>query len=193
MRNTEDCPDLDAVYRRNNSIVLKRLDKDVTLPIYVHGQCCRYLLPADAPKDSLEYIYHESLISSHTNMKIDHFKMRFLDRKTSFLVDHFNSEGPEITLSMREDRLAMYKLKVSQQVQVEGDPSYQCHLYMAGEYETCLLSHRLTQFHQLLGCSPPWATQQTELWCQARPARSSPNVLNLSICLLGKGSKIPPQ
>ena len=158
LKSTEECPDMNALYKINNSILLRKLDKNLTSPVYIRGQCCQYQLPSDAPRSSyLEYFVFDFEANSYNNKNVQYFKMMLFDRKTSYLIDQFNTDGPEVTVSMKENVFTSYKLKISRTLHLEGDPSYDCLLYEAGEYERCLQSEHVRQFQDLLGCTPPWA------------------------------------
>ena len=168
LRNIEDCPDLRSAYKMNNSLFLKKLKKNLTSIVYVYGPCCSYL-PPDVPASSvLEYIWYNFKVNnSVTNeKKIEHFKVSLFDQKTSYLIDQFNTEGSEISFSLSEDIFTSYKVKVSQKVQLEGDPNYDCQHYEVGDYQRCIVAEHVRLFLALLACTPPWVTDQERLWCR---------------------------
>ena len=165
LRNMEDCPDLDVAYKINNSLLLKKLKKNLTPPVYVYGPCCRYLPPEVPASSVLEYIWYHFKVRSLTNEKFEHFKVNLFDQKTSY-IDEFNTEGSEISFSSRENIVTSYKVKVSQKVHLEGDPNYECKHYEVGEHQRCIVGEQVTQFLALFSCTPPWLTEEESLWCR---------------------------
>ena len=174
LRNMEDCPDLESAYKINNSLLIKKLKKNLTSPVYIYGSCCRYL-PPDVPANSvLEYIWYN--VNSLTKKKFEHFKVSLFDQKTSYLIDQFNTDGPEISFSLRESILTSYKVKVSQKVQLEGDPNYECKHYEVEEYQRCVVAEHVRLFLALFSCTPPWVTEEERLWCRGNLNLTAPEV-----------------
>ena len=52
---------------------------------------------------------------------------------------------------------------------MENDPQYPCNVYEEnGDYHKCLENDFVEQNLLLLNCTPPWMTENEELWCREK-------------------------
>ena len=60
-----------------------------------------------------------------------------------------------------------YKIKILEDQKLEEDPNYPCIDYdVIGEYSQCLEEEILRQNSYFINCTPPWMTNNQDLWCK---------------------------
>ena len=58
-----------------------------------------------------------------------------------------------------------YKVKIYEVVHLEENPDFPCRKYSsAGDYDTCLEAEYVRQTVDLMGCAPPWMTDNQAEW-----------------------------
>ena len=82
--------------------------------------------------------------------------------------------------------LKKYRIKVLEEIHLEDDPNFPCRKYIYnGEYNQCLEDEYTRQSLDLLNCTPPWMTNNQNLWCKHNLNLSSAQKKK-SYFLLGK-------
>lgn len=60
-----------------------------------------------------------------------------------------------------EGSVTKYYIRISEEINLEGDPMFSCTEYKkAGDYNTCLEEEYVRQTLDLLNCTPPWMTEE---------------------------------
>ena len=60
-----------------------------------------------------------------------------------------------------------YKVKVLEDIKLEDDPKKPCTDYkIRGEYARCVENEIIQQNLKYLNCTPPWMTENKDLWCK---------------------------
>ena len=107
---------------------------------------------------------------SNSNLKLlwrTNFKVLLVDQLTaSFFSQHKTViQGDDIISST--DALMLYKVKILEDNNLEGDPKSPCTNYkINGEYEKCYESEIVREMFNYFNCTPPWMTENKELWCK---------------------------
>ena len=80
----------------------------------------------------------------------------------------FQQEGDIIyaVLSKNNPGYNNYRTSVSLERHVENDPSLPCRTYKKDfRYANCLEERYVSQVQSMLGCIPPWLSDNSSLWC----------------------------
>ena len=63
--------------------------------------------------------------------------------------------------------MAYYKIKIIEHHNLERDPNYPCIDYkIPGDYGNCLEEEILKENSKFVNCTPPWMTDNEDLWCK---------------------------
>ena len=100
--------------------------------------------------------------------RYDGFKILLSNREsaTFFIQQKFNIEGTFLEASNDPPGYYLYRLRLSEQYNLEDDPLFYCRHYPhLGDFDTCLESSYILQTGNIANCSPPWLTGRREVWC----------------------------
>ena len=62
-----------------------------------------------------------------------------------------------------------YKIEIKEEIHLEDDPNYKCIDYnIAGDYHKCLEKVVMSNTFNYMNCTPPWMTEDKDLWCKGR-------------------------
>ena len=79
----------------------------------------------------------------------------------------FTIHGPPIKSSSKLLVYQKYTIRILQKIHLENDPHFQCKNYNhVGEYNTCLEEEYTRQSLEILNCTPPWMTDNHDVWCK---------------------------
>ena len=110
------------------------------------------------------------------------------DLKAESLVksQKFTMEGPPLKSLERQSAYQKYTVRVLKFINQENDPHFPCKDYeYDGEYNQCLEEEYTRQIFELLNCTPPWMTDNQDLWCQ-NPINGSVELRDKTRFLFGK-------
>ena len=63
----------------------------------------------------------------------------------------------------------LYKIQIMEDIKLEGDPNYPCIDYkIKGEYAKCIEDEILRENFKYLNCTPPWMTENEDIWCKGK-------------------------
>ena len=80
----------------------------------------------------------------------------------------FEQEGDIISIIISKNKTGYnhFRTSVSLERHVENDPSQPCRIYkMDFGYENCLEERYVSKVQNMLGCIPPWLSDNSSLWC----------------------------
>ena len=173
IKSIEDCPiknrsyawyDDDAVAApgvENLQFKLKKVS-------YPHHICCELV----TPKAVRSYqILGLSLAFSFENKLFSSFKIFMSDKTTeSFFTFHKSKMlGDKINLKADINGFMNYKVEIKEEMHLEDDPNYPCIEYkIEGEYHKCLENEIVSNLFNHINCTPPWMTENQDLWCKGR-------------------------
>ena len=172
LKSVTDCPKNSSFFYRKklkdsegNLVGIKPLNFDLTMALYPNYKCCKAKLPNLEDVDVIKAIRIAD--RSHNLNKIFRSYKLYLSDQISdspfTLAKNFNL-GDEITITNDEtsELHKRYKVKISQENHVEGDPKYPCINYVKhGEYGECLEKEMIEIVQKQLNfnCTPPWLTE----------------------------------
>ena len=100
--------------------------------------------------------------------RYDGFKILLSNREsaTFFIQQKFNIEGSFLEASNNPTGYYLYRLRLTEQYNLEDDPLLRCRQYpQLGDFDSCLERSYILQTSNIANCSPPWLTARQELWC----------------------------
>ena len=169
IKTEDDCPSVKVKFQRKGKIIKSKLSLKLTRPVYPHGRCCQIKIPHPGPDYVLHQIYFRIYPSKYRNNKIKTFKMLLSDPENSspFHQSQMIGESLETSKLTEDVGYHLYKIKVHEEVQLENNPNYMCRQYDSpGLYDSCLEAEYSRQSLALLGCTPPWLTEEELTWCR---------------------------
>ena len=186
IKTIADCPQLVAKFEIDGNLVDIPVRFNLTKVKFPTGRCCRALRPQEAETYDINYIYLHHYFSNFTNFT-DAFNAYISDTKsaTFFEPQKFAIEGPKLNCFIRRPGWIDYKVKVLEEIHLEDDPHFPCRNYeYDGEYNECLEEEYTRQSLQLLNCTPPWMTDNQDIWCKHQ-IKVSEEMSNRAWFLLG--------
>ena len=83
-----------------------------------------------------------------------------------FLKDKFDNQGSDLNINNKEYK--EYRVKILLHTHAEGDPELRCKNYDEDNlYSKCLRKSHTNKLINLIGCMPPWLTDDKILWCNS--------------------------
>lgn len=168
MKSISQCPDGNETIfwfgRRDVAVEMIKFELTKTLTPY--NRCCKvissnisdiypysahFVWPADGSPKVFKVFLTDKLTSSYFDL-----------HKTIMLGDTINSfTATGVTGSKT------YKIKIMEDQKLEDDPNYPCIDYKTiGEYSKCVENEMIRQNMKFLNCTPPWMTDNEDLWCK---------------------------
>ena len=135
---------------------------------YPHHICCELVPPKFAESSHIVGI---QLAFSFTNKSFNSYRIFMADNLTeSFFTFHKNKMlGDKIRSKPDINGFLTYKIQIKEEIHLEDDPNYHCINYnTAGEYHKCLEKVIMNDLLNHLNCTPPWMTDDKDLWCRGR-------------------------
>ena len=159
LKSIEECPDGNLVFEENN-----RLDAEFSLtnaltPFHV---CCKIVLP------NLSKSHHIiSIRMLHSaNSSFSSFIAFMADQMTASFYDQHKTIMLGDKIVSGDEGIMYYKVQIIEEENLEGDPKYPCIDYsISGKYATCVENEMVRQNSQYINCTPPWMTENEDLWC----------------------------
>ena len=165
VKSSEDCPvsilsNLRPVgVSRNYPFQFK-----VSRALLPFHQCCKIIYPEIAKKVPIQGF--TVTLKPGQESKYKSLKVLMADRM-SYSVLKQNEKtiyGDDIKIPS-EPGYNVYQMKVLQEVHYEDEPKYPCKNYQnIGEYDQCLEDDLLNELHKIVNVTPPWLTDNSELW-----------------------------
>lgn len=168
IKTLEDCPEVIAKFKIDGRLEDVPLSVNLTRVKYPNGRCCRVNKPKEADKYVLFHIRYHTYIRNFTNFT-NGFHMFLSDQKSAsfFRAQKFATEGPQLTSNHKKLGWITYKIKVLEDIHLENDPNFQCSKYKNNEeYNQCLEDEYVRQSLEIVNCTPPWMTDNQDIWCK---------------------------
>ena len=149
-----------------NMLERKPLYFHLTRALYPNHRCCKANI-----KDHYDANIIKAIRIADTTLKpnknLSSYKIYLSDQisDSPFTLAKKFDLGDEIAITSDETGWhKRYKIKVSQEKHVEGDPKYPCIKYhQHGEYGECLEKEMIKHVKKQLNCTPPWVTDNKVL------------------------------
>ena len=138
----------------------------MTLTRIVHpfGRCCKATF--EEPPRDFQTLINVRISSHEINGTINGLRLFLTDQNSAsdFELNQLRVNGPSIECS--NNQLLIYRAKVYEDIDLENDPQSSCRNYdEENSYHQCLENEYQEQVLDILGCSPPYIAQNTDLWC----------------------------
>ena len=170
LKSTIDCPKNSSFWYKkkrrdlegSNLVGRKRLFFNVTMALYPNHKCCKANFPNLEDVEIIKAIRIADAVFN-PNKNFRSFRLYLSDQISDSpftMAKNFNL-GDEITIINNEtiELHKRYKVKVSQEHHIEGDPKNPCINYIKhGEYGKCLEKEMIKSVLKHLNCTPPWLT-----------------------------------
>ena len=127
-------------------------------------QCCKIIYPEIAKKAPIQGF--AITLEPDQEKTYKSLKVLMADRMSySVLKQNVKTiYGDDIKIPS-EPGFNMYQMKVFQTVHYEEEPKYPCKDYQnIGEYDKCLEDDLLDELHKIANITPPWLTDNSDLW-----------------------------
>ena len=102
-----------------------------------------------------------------SNKSYDSITVLVNDKVSHSTFEQHNSKVLGDNLQSPQGGLNNYKLKIRREISMESDPNSDCLDYHeAGDYDKCLEAEMIKQMRHFVNCTPPWMTENENLWCR---------------------------
>ena len=170
IKSLDHCPKVYGTFKTHGQEQIQEIELslELTRVSYPHGRCCRVIKPKEAENNVVTYISFYMKYSKFTNYTTG-LEMHLSDKNSASLVkpEKFVLDGPSLKVNSKQEGYKRYNIQVLEEVHVEGDPEFPCRNYkFNGEYNKCLEDEFTRQSLELLNCTPPWMTDNQNIWCQ---------------------------
>ena len=171
LKSVNDCPSGIVFYKPHEDdhedAGLENLQFVLTRAMFPYHLCCRVQIPKAAKKYPLA-----GMDISFTNKSYDSVTLLVNDMVSHSTFQQHNSKVLGDNLQSPQGGLNNYKLKISREIRIESDPNSNCLDYQeAGEYDKCLEAEMIKQMNYFVNCTPPWMTENENLWCRQEHAQ----------------------
>ena len=135
--------------------------------MFPYHLCCRVQIPEASKKYPLA-----GMDISLTNKSYDSVTLLVNDEVSHSTFQQHNSKVQGDNLQSPEGGVNTFKLKIRREIRIESDPNSNCLDYReAGEYDKCLEAEMIKQMKYFVNCTPPWMTENENLWCTQKHAQ----------------------
>ena len=167
LQSIDDCPLTGSpllsttMHTNKQSKMSELIHFNLTKALYPNHMCCKVYPPKLAklyPLEKIRFIFNIS----------QGFSVHLSDQMTAsyFNLHKTNMLGDKI-VSGEEGEYVSYKVQIWEDDKLVDDPAYPCIDYkIQGEYAECVEKEMLRKNSELLNCTPPWMTENEDLWCK---------------------------
>ena len=100
------------------------------------------------------------------------YRVFMADRVTASIFDQHKLSimlGDNLVSKSDYNGYMVYRVKITEDIRLENDPHYPCIDYkIMGEYAECVENEIIEENFKYLNCTPPWMTEDEDLWCKGR-------------------------
>ena len=172
LRSEEDCPMTFVWWNDDEKLKYEVVNTTLTRALFPNHRCCRVLKSDNVRSKVMKGVEVRYEEEKYKGKLLNSWKMMMFDEKVYSVFQH-NTEtmfGESITSSLGSQGTNYYTIKLKQEVYLEETPQYPCIDYqVAGEFDKCLEKEKIEQISRYLNCTPPWMTDNKELWCGLDP------------------------
>ena len=177
LKSVEDCPDFATVFwkpQEDDDDAYEFLQFELTRAMFPYHLCCRVLIPKAAGKYPLD-----GTDISFTNKSYESITLLVSDKvsHTIFEQHSYKTLGDNLISPQKGEGVNLYKLKMHRETNLESDPQSNCLDYTeSGEYDRCLEAEIINKMQSFVNCTPPWMTDNENLWCGQEHASEVKNI-----------------
>ena len=137
----------------------------MTRALYPFHLCCKIIHPNISEFHPITYL--KILINGTSNLRS--FKVFLADQLTASFYDLHKRIMLGDKLVSNGNGLMNYNVKIIEDVKLQGDPKYPCIDYkIVGKYSECVEKEMVGKSLQIMNCTPPWMTDNENLWCEGK-------------------------
>ena len=160
LKSIDDCPEGQFHFEDNSSIAEFKLSRALN-PYHI---CCQVIQPKLSEASPIVSL---RLFLNNSQSLLSYFKVFLADQLTASIFDQHKTVMTGDTIASNNKGFMMYKVKIVVDEKLEGDPKYPCiDFKFKGEYAKCIENELIKQNTKFLNCSPPWMTENEDLWCR---------------------------
>ena len=176
LKSIKDCPSGDESYisyggkAKSLASIIDFVEFNLTKALTPYHRCCRVIPPERSrtyPVFTIQFGWPAAVDNEGS------FKVFMADRLTASFFDLHKAVmlGDKIVSGTDSHKmnngLMNYKVKIIEDAKLEGDPKYPCIDYnIHGEYAKCVEEDNVRQSMKYLNCTPPWMTDDEDVWCR---------------------------
>ena len=101
---------------------------------------------------------------------VESYRVFMADKLTASIFDQNKLSimlGDKLSSGSRYNGYLVYKVKIREDISLENDPHNPCFDYkIMGEYAQCVENEIIQDNFQYLNCTPPWMTENEDIWCK---------------------------
>ena len=179
LKSEENCP-LGVFWLRDNTTFRQAAFK-LKRVLYPHHICCRFV-----PQSQYESTPIKSMnlfVSNHSHLNevfnftqadeqkrshIHSFQVYLTDPLTTTILDQNKVVMMGDRIVSSNQGYMRYGVQIMEEDRLEGVPKYPCINYKKDAYSKCLEKELVRQTFQFLNCTPPWMTENEDLWCKEK-------------------------
>ena len=164
LKSSEDCP---YAYFYDESLNPTKIEWNLTKVLYPNHICCK-VVPPEFSKFNPISVMDFSSRSGYENISYKLFMADGLGLTASYFDLHKDiMVGDEIVSSTTG--FFEYTVQINEEEKLENDPAYPCINYeVGGEYAKCRETEMVRKNSKYVNCTPPWMTDNEDLWCKGR-------------------------
>ena len=166
LKSSWDCPmgnESYFWYQDSKSLTFELIELELAKALYPNHICCKVVLPEFSP---MYPVFGLQIGFSGKGS----FKLFMADQLTASYFDQHKPImlGDKIVSNAGKGYMN-YKVQIMEEVKLENDPAYHCIDYrVEGEYARCIENEIIRQNSYFLNCTPPWMTDNIDLWCKGK-------------------------
>lgn len=159
LKSEEDCP-WGLVWNKYISLAV---EFKLTRALYPNHMCCKLIIINNTESEVMFAVQIEKL--NLKNKSFDSFKIIMADQAISYFHQHKIEMMGDVIVPNPQG-VNIYQISLIEKEYIEKDPKYPCLNYKQNfEYRECIEQEILRQSLKLLNCTPPWITDNEDLWC----------------------------
>ena len=162
LKTTDDCPLTYHSLIWSKGEYTTSIYFNLTRALYPYHRCCRIITPKLSMYQPIFGVH--IALSNSSSLK---FKMFLADKLIDSYFDLHKARmlGDKI-VSGEDDSFITYKIQILEDISLD-DPRNPCIDYkVKGEYGGCIEKEMRRQNSKFLNCTPPWMTDNRNLWCE---------------------------
>ena len=143
---------------------------NLTAALHPHHICCK----VHPPKQAKSHPLLKFKFAYSTNVLNVSFRVFLADQMTASVFEQHKNFMLGDKLVSSKDGYMVYKVKILEESNIEGDPKYPCKEYkIMGQYAKCLENEVIKEHSKFINCTPPWMTKNEDLWCKGKYKREN--------------------
>ena len=177
LKSVKDCPDLALAFYKpheddHEDEGAEYMQFKLTRAMFPYHLCCRLQIPKAVEKN-----FVTGIEIGFSNKFYDSITVLVNDKVSHSTFEQHDSKVLGDNLQSPQGGLNNFKLKIRREISMESDPNSNCAEYEeAGDFDKCLEDEMIKQMSYFVNCTPPWMTDNENLWCGKEDAQGLKNI-----------------